>query len=190
MTLFNTTWFDHDHLNARHCRGALREALTCPGSLTMHLSRHCPEAITLNVLAEQWQTPIADDISGLQVDDHETLFVREIHLACGDQPLVYGRSLFPRSTYARCRPRLRKHGERPLGEWLFSDSRIFRLFTQIGNIRRHSQLYKLALTGFARRPKTLWGRRSVFIIDGHPLLVLEIFLPPLIPCIQSSNKSL
>lgn len=123
------------------------------------------------------------------MDPKQRYFIREIHLACGQQPLIYGRSLFPRATYAHCRGQLDRLGQRPMGEWLFSDPHIYRQFTQIGRIGRRSRLYERALSGLSHRPDMLWGRRSVFIVSAQPLLVLEIFLPALITCIHTSGKS-
>ena len=63
-----------------------------------------------------------------------------------------------------------------LGERLFADRRIVRDDMEIARLEPGHALHALAGAGRA----SLWGRRSVFLIDGHPLLVNEIFLPAIL----------
>jgi len=182
-------WFDQQHILFRQCSANLREGLACEGSLTEYLSQFCPCDLELEIKSEKWQASAPGEI--LQ-NDHwidRNFYIREINLSCSNKPLIYGRSLFPRTSYVYCKRQLDKLGDRPLGEWLFSDKRIYRLNAQIGKIGKHTRLYQLAMSGLSDRPVNLWGRRSVYSVNGYPLLVIEIFLPPLIKCIDTWKKA-
>jgi chorismate--pyruvate lyase len=67
-----------------------------------------------------------------------------------------------------------------LGEVLFNDPRSRRGKVEVARFQPEHALYSDALRQAARvRIDALWGRRSVFHLDGKPLLVCEIFLPDL-----------
>lgn len=89
---------------------------------------------------------------------------REVHLCCDGTPRIHARSLLPATTLTGARAALGELGTRPLGDALF------------------------AYVGLERGPIEIaatsegWARRSVFRIEGAPLLVAEWFLPALEAC--------
>ncbi|MDX1519721.1 MAG: chorismate lyase [Gammaproteobacteria bacterium] len=181
-------WFNPQHFLFRQCSPLLRDSLTCEGSLTEYISGYCAGGLELKIKNEKWQRPVTGELPGYGRIGKRQLYIREITLNCGDARFIYGRSLFSRRSYRYCRRQLERLGDRPLGEWLFGDRRIQRMHTQIGRIPKLSRLYRLAIPGETVRPAKLWGRRSLYSVNGHPLLVIEIFLPSLIKCIQYSKK--
>ena len=185
----NPVWFSQQHLLFKRCPHRLRGGLACKGSLTEYLSDYCSCDLELEIINEKWQKSVQGEMTPFEDYIDNYLFIREINLTCSNRPLLYGRSLFPRSTYHYCRRQLDELGDRPLGEWLFNDQRICRINTQIGRIGKHTCLYQLALAGLPDRPLQLWGRRSVYTVNEYPLLVIEIFLPDLIKCIDTSKKA-
>ncbi|MCG8325440.1 MAG: chorismate lyase [Thiotrichales bacterium] len=185
----NSIWFSQDHLLFRTCPPGIREALICAGSLTEYLSRACTCELGLEIREESWQRAMSTELINADRRINRYFFVREINLSCGDTPILYGRSLFPRASYHYCKHQLKKLGARPLGNWLFNDERICRVQTQIGKIGKANRLYQLAMRDQDDEPGKLWGRRSVYSVNGYPLLVIEIFLPSLIKCIDTSKPA-
>jgi chorismate--pyruvate lyase len=86
-------------------------------------------------------------------------------------------------------------GARPLGEALFNDHRIKRESLAYLRLSPHHALFHAARLHYASRApargtppdarpagglgaaQPMWARRSVFSLNGHPLLVTEVFLP-------------
>jgi chorismate--pyruvate lyase len=63
---------------------------------------------------------------------------------------------------------------------LFADPKVRRDPVEIARIVAGQRMHQRAFAGFAEPPSAIWGRRSIFWIDGrYPLLVCEIFLPAL-----------
>jgi chorismate--pyruvate lyase len=48
---------------------------------------------------------------------------------------------------------------------------------QLAQIPAGNPVYNRAMDSLQQRADNLWGRRSVFRLDGKPLIVAEIFLP-------------
>jgi chorismate--pyruvate lyase len=107
-------------------------------------------------------------------------WMREVRLLCNDDPWVFARTLIPLSSrQGRCQ-RLLHLGTRPLGEVLFNDPRSRRGEMEVARFRTEHVLHRRALDGTGQeRLDPVWGRRSVFHLDGKPLLVCEVFLPDL-----------
>ncbi|MCC6301695.1 MAG: chorismate lyase [Gammaproteobacteria bacterium] len=146
-------------------------------SLTQRLRRLCPHGFRVRLLAQRWQRPAREERRALGLRDHEFALVREVHLACGETPWVFARTVIPAGTLRGELRRFARLGDRPLGELLFSVRGMRREAIEVAEIRPGHALHR-ALTG-GRGAATIWGRRSAFTLAGHPLLVGEIFLPSL-----------
>ncbi|HEX5792571.1 MAG TPA: chorismate lyase [Rheinheimera sp.] len=137
-----------------------------PASLTARLKRHCTQ-FRVQVLNEQRATlpaflqPLLPDTDDAQL--------REVVLWCNDQPCVYAQSWLPQQTINTLRP-LADLGERPLGDYIFQQAGL-----QRGVIE--ATALQVALPQIA--PMQCYARRSVFMLNGLPLLVAEAFLPAL-----------
>src|SRR3569832_2712100 len=102
---------------------------------------------------------------------------REGHLLCGDTPCVCARTVMPVSSLRGRRRRLMHRGDKPRGAALFADPHLCRVALELARLRRGEGLYEQA---GSRDAAEIWGRRSVFRLQGRPLLVTEIFLPALL----------
>jgi chorismate--pyruvate lyase len=99
---------------------------------------------------------------------------REVQLCCGSTPLIYARSLIPVTVFTGRAQRLKFQGSKSLGATLFSDPSVTRGALQI------AALPAAHIPGAQAVAQTLvWGRRSVFHLQGQPLLVAEFYLPQL-----------
>ncbi|HRD65897.1 MAG TPA: chorismate lyase [Candidatus Competibacter sp.] len=149
------------------------------GSLTRRLRRICGDRFRVRVLFQGWAHPGRDEACALKLRPGVWTWTREVQLFCGEQPWVFARTLIPSQTLSGRGRRLTRLGARPLGEVLFADPNVWRGPVEIARIAASQLLHQRAFAGFAEPPDAIWGRRSVFQIDGCPLLVCEIFLPDL-----------
>ncbi len=157
------------------------------GSLIKHLEYYSPENISLTLEAKSWGKPHPDESKILHLRNSSYALLRETFLTCGPHPWVYARTIIPPQTLLASR-RLAHWGNKPLGNYLFSDKLTYRGKIEIAELKTsntpYSPIYNLAI----EEDNTLWGRRSIFYIRNKPLLLTEIFLPEAIKCINSSKK--
>lgn len=116
----------------------------------------------------------------LGMPHHAVAVVRQVQLMCGDRPWIYGRTVMPLSTLTGPRRRLSCLGARSLGAMLFADNTLKRFEVQVARVMPWHALYGAATVSLPAEPAAVWGRRSVFQTRDKPLLVSEVFLPPLI----------
>ncbi len=92
----------------------------------------------------------------------------------------------PNQTYLTYKTELDNLGNRPIGETLlYSNPTTTRSDFEIKRITQddellfdelvHTNFYRAVIERNARVPE-LWARRSVFTLQGHPLLITEVFL--------------
>lgn len=168
----------------RPARHYLRTAASPPlwdwlldsGSLTHRLRRRCG-AFRVAVRRQCWERPTPDERKVLGMRAAERALIREVHLLCGDTPWVYARTVMPVSSLRGPRRRLMHLGDKPLGAALFADPHLRRGVLEVARLRPGEALYERA---GSRDAEVIWGRRSVFRLQGRPLLVTEIFLPALL----------
>ena len=111
-----------------------------------------------------------DEAALLGLRRRQTALIREVWLQDGDVPLVFARSIMPRSSLQGAWRKLGKLGRRPLGAALFADARVER------KPLAFSRLHPLHPV-FVPAPQAQWARRSVFMRNGRAILVTEAFLP-------------
>ncbi|HRY16007.1 MAG: chorismate lyase [Candidatus Competibacteraceae bacterium] len=172
-------WHRHRVGVARDLPPELAHWLFDPGSLTRRLRQCCPDRFQVRVLRQGRSHPSRDEAYILRLRLDAWTWTREVQLFCGDQPWVFARTLIPAVTLRGRGRRLTQLGNRPLGEVLFSDPGVRRGSMEIARIVTGQRLHQHAFAGFSEPPDAIWGRRSIFCIDGQPLLVCEIFLPDL-----------
>ena len=165
-------WIAHPFNVPRH----LRHWLTDRGSLTRRLKARC---------ANFRVRPVTTGYARANIDEHHPLnlragstdYVREVLLACDQVNVVFAHSVLPRTGLRGRWNGITRLGSRPLGEALFDDHRIQRgtlTYLRLGS--RHP-LFRSASRHHTIHARTLWARRSVFCLNGHPLMVTEVFLP-------------
>ena len=103
--------------------------------------------------------------------------VREVFLRCGAVPVVFAHSVIRLEGLRGAWRWLGSLGTRPLGAALFSDPRVQRTPLAFRAIGPRHPLFRRATVVPASSLRPLWARRSLFLLEGAPLLVTEIFLP-------------
>ncbi len=155
---------------------AIAQWLFDEGSLTKRLRKTSNGDFRVELLGQQWARPLRCERRALGLEDRAVALIRQVRLWCNGRAVVYARTVLPRSTLVgRLRP-LARLGGRPLGERLFRDRTMCRGVMEVAEITPEQGFYAWPQGSGGQ---SLWGRRSVFTVSGRPLLVNEIFLPPL-----------
>ncbi|MGQ0658403.1 MAG: chorismate--pyruvate lyase family protein [Chromatiales bacterium] len=154
----------------------LRSLLLERGSLTRRLVTLAEGRFRVRVDREQWRTPNAEEARVLGLRSRRGIWIREVTLLCARTPMVYARSVIPAAALRGRFRRLTRLGERPLGEFLFTDKAVARGRLQLLRITRHHSLYGGARRRAGCATAEFWGRRSLYYIGSTTLLVAEIFL--------------
>lgn len=161
----------------------ITEWLLDPTSLTLRLKSHCKH-FEVKVLGQQIQKCSEAESHGeiLKGDD---VLVREVLLYCDGTPHVFARSLLPLSSLTGEEKKLAELGSQSLGQVLFNHPNIQRKDIQIAQFDQSTSVAHLShylfediLNKTNIYADSLWGRRSIFILNNKPLMVAEVFLPP------------
>ncbi|MEN8175291.1 MAG: chorismate lyase [Pseudomonadota bacterium] len=146
-------------------------------SLTRRVVRACGADFAVKVIFQGWQRPYASEAALLGTPPRERTLVREVTLMCGADRWVFARTLIPLASLRGRAVALATLGARPLGAVLFADPTTRRRRVEVARIRPGHRLYTEAVEGRPVAAADLWGRRTLFVFGGRPLLVNEIFLP-------------
>ena len=149
--------------------------LTSRGSLTSRLKMHAGK-FNLVRLQQQAQLPNIDERRELGLRRGELAVVREVLLRDGAVPLVFAHSIAAWRDLRGVWRGLSRLGSRPLAEMLFGDPTVVRLPMEYRKIDSRHPLYRRAQQAAPFAADTVWARRSVFLKQGVPLLVTEVFL--------------
>ena len=155
---------------------SLRHWLSDCGSLTQRLKARCT-SFRVVPLATGMARANADEYALLGMVPGSRAYVREVMLLCDEVPVVFAHSVLPPAGLRGGWDGITRLGSRSLGEALFSDHRIERQPLAYRSVRRGHPLYRSAARQQPATVSSLWARRSVFCLNGHPLLVTEVFLP-------------
>lgn len=164
---------------------ALQEWLSDTGSLTRKLEKalHYPEDrhLELQILADCKQNLVASEKKFFRRPIHRSR-VREILLCDRGEPIVMARSVLPITSSIGSNHTILKLGHKPLGAVLFAKvlKGRFRPIRQIVRLDHRHPEWKACQRRYADLPKRVWARRTLYQLNGHPLLVMEIFLPALL----------
>lgn len=176
----STSWFLPSQTLKHTIEPEILSWLDDKGSLTQRLKNRCQEQFSVNVLAEEWSKPELSEVRLLRIPRFQQVLLRQVHLKCNDDIYVYARSVIPLSTLKGKHRRLLYLGSKPLGEYLFSSPNLKRSRVEWSKLTPESSLYRMAMANQQQHSEPVWGRRSLFHIDGKPLLVSEFFLPKLL----------
>lgn len=162
---FDTRWITYRRPNNLQAPRPWRNWLCDRGSLTAHLVAASEGAFTVEVQRQQWQLPSRSEAQLLSLSCRELALVREVKLCGRETPWVFARTVIPVATLTGRQKQFSQLGNRSLGTVLFNDP----------SMRRGAfQISKLCL----QSAEQVWARRSLFYLDDKPLLVCEVFLPP------------
>jgi chorismate lyase len=173
-------WLPRARMGLKRIPPPARHWLLDSGSLTDRLRRACEDEVRVRVLNQSWQRPLPSERRALGLGASRWALIRQVLLVCGGVPWVFARTVIPAHSLHGPRRRLARLGERPLGAVLFADRTMRRGVLELAALGPGEPLFELATDGLEARPPGVWGRRSVFRLSGHPLLVCEVFLPALI----------
>lgn len=159
-------------------------ALFDPGSLTQLLRSLGDLQVKKRI--QDWRVPYLDEQLLLQNQATRNLaLTREVSLHVNGQPYIFARSILPSTTLQGPNRFLRHWDSRPLGEFLFSHRLCRRGMFQYTRIAGNHGLLPEDL----RSSGCLWGRRSVFYLNQHPLIVAEFYLPAFLEQLISDCKT-
>jgi chorismate--pyruvate lyase len=175
----STRWFLPSQTNHNRIEPRVLAWLEDRGSLTARLKQYCPRRFSVRVLNEQWVRPDPSEARSLGIPRTQVVLLRQVHLLCGEKLCVYARSVIPLTTLKSRHRRLLYLGDRPLGEYLFSQPSLERSRIEWARLGPGTPLYRVAVASREDDRRPVWGRRSLFLIDRKPLLVSEFFLPAL-----------
>lgn len=148
-------------------------------SLTKRLRQAGRGNFRVQLLRQQLERPLLCERRELGLNDRAYALVRQVHLYCADELVVYARTVMPLSVLRGRSCALARLGGKPLGEMLFRDKSMCRSPMEIAGIEKSDLFYRWAVPDGYMSQRQVWGRRSVFRLSGKSLLVNEIFLPPL-----------
>ncbi len=152
---------------------SLQNWLLDSGSLTAKLIKLSDGEFSVQVLRQVHARASHGEALALGIGFHERCLIREVILRGHNQPWVFARSVLPLRSLTGSLRHLRKQGNRPLGAFLFSQPHLKRSPIALASISRHHAYLPPELVG----ETPVWGRRSIFSLEGKPLLVSEVFLP-------------
>lgn len=165
-------WLDHPFRAPRSLHGWLSDR----GSLTRHLKAKHTD-FRVRPVAQGFAPPFLDEARTLRLKPKTHAYVRDVLLIGDGHIRVFAHSVLPRDSLRGAWCGITRLGTRPLGEALFTNPRIRRLGLSMRRLDARHPLYRAARRHTGVSVPYLWARRSVFCLDGHPLLVTEVFLP-------------
>ena len=148
------------------------------GSITQRLRNYYGDRVRVEVLRNQWQRAFISESRLLKTSATKYTLTREVLLYADDIPLVLARTIIPEATIRSAHQNLSHLGTRPLGEVIFAYPKLERLALEITQVPKN--LWKAPVQQQAQLNQDLWGRRTVYAIHQHPLLVSEFFLPEIL----------
>lgn len=178
-------WYNCLHANRLVADPGLRAWLLDRGSLTERLIRFSGGHFRVEIISQRMEVPRPSEQQLLGITPRQPALIREVMLIGCDRPWVYARSVIPQQTLTGRLRSLRKLDNRPLGALLFSDPGMSRGPIEVAWQNSRT----LPLPGPLRELRAqIPGRRSVFRLDGKPLLVCEMFLPDFPPYTPYNNR--
>ncbi len=176
-TLLEPNWIAGPQLRLSQVPADTYDWLSDQGSLTARLKRTCAGRFRVRLRRQVWATPLYSEGVLLGMRRGGAAIVREVELLCDEIPWVFARTVIPVASLQGPAKRLTMLGTRPLGEVLFADPRTKRLVMEMARLQPRHKLFHSATTSLDTMPDALWGRRTLFHLEGSPLLVNELFLP-------------
>lgn len=162
MKKLRQSWLNLDHTVLHAAPLVWQDWLSNPHSLTQLIAEKTKSTVTVEVLSDCRQGLLADEAALFGNSIHRCR-IREVYLCVNDVPVVFARSVLPTSSSTGVNRDVLQLGSKPLGEVLFKKGKAPILLREITDI-----------------PGLGWGRRSLYQLRGHPILISEFFLPELL----------
>jgi len=139
-------------------------------SLTRRLRERWGPSFRVQVTAHFWALPARDEARLLGLKAGAQALIREVQLCDGDEPYICARTVIPGTTLTGKHRQLANLGTRPLGAAIFADPSLRRKQLDVAQLGPGDRV-------FPDLHERAWGRRSLFTLEGKPLIVYEVFLP-------------
>jgi len=159
-----------------------------PASLTRRVTDACSGCFRVRVRFQGWGKALNSETRLLQLGLREVCLIREVELLCNDEPQVFARTLMPVSSLRGAARQLAQLRNKPLGKVLFADSHTRRKKVQIARFLPQHKSFQSAVSHLQKAPEELWGRRTLFLYAGKPILVNEVFLPTLVDRVPGPHR--
>jgi chorismate--pyruvate lyase len=153
------------------------------GSLTRRIQQRC-DIFTVRPVRSGLARVAYDEAALLGIPPDRYAFSREVFLYADTKPVVFAHSACAHEHLRGVWGSVRGLGNRSLGTLLFSHPLVERQPLHFRYLRPHHPLYKSAAAVLGDAPDRLWARRSLFHLQGAPLLVTEVFLPEILKLIS------
>lgn len=152
------------------------------GSLTARL-KVCGQ-FSVTILDQALTLPSRDEVFALGLGRRRMVFARTVCLSVNHQPCVIARSVVSQVSMRRAWQQMRRQGNRPLGERLWTNPRVKRSALQFTVLQNKHRLHQVLKEHWPPLPSSIPARRAVFRLKQQPLLVMEVFLPHVqeLPC--------
>jgi chorismate--pyruvate lyase len=160
------------------CDAALRPWLHDHGSLTQRIQQRCAH-FSVQPVRSGLARIAYDEATLLDIAPHRLAYSREVFLHADGKPVVFAHSTCASKHLRGSWKAMNGLGNRSLGSLLFTHPLVIRQPLHFKALRAHHPLY-LCATQMGVAPDTLWARRSLFTLNGAPLLVTEVFLPEIL----------
>jgi chorismate--pyruvate lyase len=169
-------WFNH--VNAVNAAKPMKDWLTDAGSMTKKLKAHSVD-FSVRHVSQTMGACSREESHALGAGLRTRVMQREVILLCDNQPVIYGHTSVVSDAMRRDWPFMATLGNVPLGEKLFTDTRIIRQPLQYARLHGSHPLMQRAANalGLGQMTSALYARRSIFCRKDGAMLVTEIFLP-------------
>ena len=154
-----SSWISYHEMNDELHNKYIKSWLQEDGPITKRIKSS--DAFKLNLLMDKIDE-VEDSEANFLGENLGMIKTREVILMGNEEPKVFARSLIPLITIEKGFAKLGELGTKPLGDILF-EKEIFKRT-------------KIVFAKFRNDKKLFWGRKSKYIVNNHPLSVMEVFL--------------
>ena len=165
----------------------LQQWLLQPASLTQQLIA-LGQGFHVETIAQGKRKANFDESLLLGIGLRDEVFLREVLLYCGNQPVVFAHSITTMGALQQCWRSLQGLGNQSLGTMLFSNPQVSRTAFQFKKLNHHHPLMRRIRQNSQIKDthiltdQALWARRSQFFLrqKTNAIVVTEVFLPALL----------
>ncbi len=175
----NTIQASSWHATLTSVSHAKRHWLQDHGSLTHRIQERC-DNFRVEPTFQSLSRVYEDEPNIMNLRRDELAMVREVHLYCSKQPVVFAHSVVNRESLRGAWRGLSGLGNQSLGTVLFTNPKVKRTALEFKKLKKDHFIFDRASQRLGHTPSSLWARRSLFTLQGQSILVTEVFLPAIL----------
>jgi chorismate--pyruvate lyase len=153
--------------------------LACASSFMQRLKKYGIRGARIQPLMQCFQTPLPDERRILSLSVRRYALIREVLIDSAEGNWMYARTVIPQTTLTGKEKRLACLKDRALGSILFKDPHLSRSAFEVACLTPHMAWFQKIKHYIGAATEEVWARRSVFHTSRKPLLLTEIFFPPI-----------